>query len=111
MEELETLTGKYGDKGDQLLFKFLNNGLDQSEKKDKAHANFEELLSGKNVKGISESALRYDLTVPFARYVVINRNDIAIPFKRYQIQAVRPLPRVFQCDIDVIGSDSLLYRR
>jgi histidyl-tRNA synthetase len=117
MEALETLTGKYGDEGDQLLFKILNNGLDQTEKKEKARADFEDLLSGKNVKGISERALRYDLTVPFARYVVMNRNDIAFPFKRYQIQAVwrgdKPqrgrYREFYQCDIDVIGSDSLLY--
>jgi len=117
MEALETLTGKYGDEGDQLLFKILNNGLDQTEKKEKARADFEDLLSGKNVKGISERALRYDLTVPFARFVVMNRNDIAFPFKRYQIQAVwrgdKPqrgrYREFYQCDIDVIGSDSLLY--
>jgi histidyl-tRNA synthetase len=117
MEALETLTGKYGDEGDQLLFKILNNGLDQPEKQERARSEFEELLKGKNVKGISERALRYDLTVPFARYVVMNRNDIAFPFKRYQIQPVwrgdKPqrgrYREFFQCDIDVIGSDALLY--
>lgn len=117
MEALETLTGKYGDEGDQLLFKILNNGLDRPEKQEKAKADFEELLSGKNVKSITERALRYDLTVPFARYVVMNRNDITFPFKRYQIQPVwrgdKPqrgrYREFFQCDIDVIGSDALLY--
>jgi histidyl-tRNA synthetase len=117
MEALDTLTGKYGDEGDQLLFKIINNGLDRSEKHEKARADFEEMLSGKNVKGITERALRYDLTVPFARYVVMNRNDIAFPFKRFQIQPVwrgdKPqrgrYREFYQCDVDVIGSDSLLY--
>ncbi len=117
MEALETLTGKYGDEGDQLLFKILNNGLDRPEKHAKARVDFETLLSGKLVKEITERALRYDLTVPFARYVVMNRNEIAFPFKRYQIQPVwrgdKPqrgrYREFFQCDVDVIGSNSLLY--
>lgn len=117
MENIETLTGKYGEEGDQLLFKILNNGLNRPEKREKAQKDFDELLSGKNVSGITERALKYDLTVPFARYVVMNRNEIAFPFKRYQIQPVwrgdKPqrgrYREFYQCDIDVIGSDSLLY--
>ncbi|MDR1593409.1 MAG: histidine--tRNA ligase [Prevotellaceae bacterium] len=113
MENLSTLTGKYGEEGDKLLFKVLNSG------------NFlqnvpVELLSGDKVlpltNKISEKGLRYDLTVPFARYVVQHRNDIILPFKRYQIQPVWRADRpqkgryreFFQCDVDVIGSESLL---
>lgn len=114
MEQLDTLTGKYGDEGDQLLFKILNNG-DYLAK-----AN-EEALHQKDSKqltaSISQRALRYDLTVPFARYVVLNRNDIAFPYKRYQIQPVWRADKpqkgryreFYQCDVDVIGSDSLIY--
>ena len=114
MENLSTLTGKYGDEGDQLLFKVLNNG-DYLAKAD------ETALSEKNSRkltaSISKRGLRYDLTVPFARYVVMNRNDIALPFKRYQIQPVwradRPqkgrYQEFYQCDVDVVGSRSLAY--
>lgn len=114
MEELDTLTGKYGEEGDQLLFKILNNG-DYLEKVD------EKLLSTKDSKGlvssISSRALRYDLTVPFARYVVLNQNDLSFPYKRYQIQPVWRADKpqrgryreFYQCDVDVIGSESLLY--
>lgn len=114
MEELSTLTGKYGDEGDQLLFKILNNG----DYLGKANV---EALENKDSKeltaSISQRALRYDLTVPFARYVVLNRNDISFPYKRYQIQPVWRADKpqkgryreFYQCDVDVIGSDSLLY--
>ena len=88
MENLETLTGKYGDEGDKLIFKILNNGLDNPAKAADARVNFENILLGKNDKRITERALRYDLTIPFARYVAMNFNIITIPFKRYQIQPV-----------------------
>ncbi|MEL6630387.1 MAG: histidine--tRNA ligase [Bacteroidota bacterium] len=110
MENLSVLTGKYGEEGDRLIFKILNNGdflkkaqhLDDSQK-----LSFE----------ISEKALRYDLTVPFARYVVMNRGTLTFPFKRYQIQPVWRADRpqkgryreFYQCDADVVGSDSLVY--
>src|SRR5712672_2008378 len=68
MENLETLMGKYGEEGDKLIFKILNNGLDRSEKHQQAKEDFGKLLQGKNVKGITERALKYDLTIPFARY-------------------------------------------
>ncbi|MFA7044117.1 MAG: histidine--tRNA ligase [Bacteroidales bacterium] len=113
MENLSTLMGKYGEEGDKLLFKILNSGdfigsVDQDE-----------LLAHNSVKltnKISEKGLRYDLTVPFARYVVMHRNDIDFPFKRFQIQPVWRADRpqkgryreFFQCDADVVGSDSLL---
>jgi len=114
MEELSTLTGKYGDEGDQLLFKILNNG----DYLAKANT---EALDNKDSKAltasISQRALRYDLTVPFARYVVLNQNDISFPYKRYQIQPVWRADKpqrgryreFYQCDVDVIGSESLLY--
>jgi histidyl-tRNA synthetase len=113
MENLSTLTGKYGEEGDQLLFKILNSGdflKDIDTQK----------LESKNSKGItfdiSEKGLRYDLTVPFARFVVMNRNEITFPFKRYQIQPVWRADRpqkgryreFYQCDADVVGTDSLL---
>jgi histidyl-tRNA synthetase len=113
MENLTTLTGKYGDEGDQLLFKVLNSGdflkdVDQKQ------------LSTQNSKlitpSISEKGLRYDLTVPFARYVVMNRHEITVPFKRYQLQPVWRADRpqkgryreFYQCDADVVGTNSLL---
>lgn len=113
MENLTTLTGKYGEEGDQLLFKVLNSGdflkdVDTSK------------LESKNSKAItfdiSEKGLRYDLTVPFARYVVMNRHEITFPFKRYQIQPVWRADRpqkgryreFYQCDADVVGTDSLI---
>ncbi len=113
MENLTTLTGKYGEEGDQLLFKILNSGdflKDVDAQK----------LESKNSKGItfdiSEKGLRYDLTVPFARYVVMNRNEVTFPFKRYQIQPVWRADRpqkgryreFYQCDADVVGTDSLI---
>ncbi|GGK70848.1 histidine--tRNA ligase [Rufibacter glacialis] len=112
MENLSVLTGKYGDEGDQLIFKVLNSG------------DFLSKISGEDLEAgykpltrkISEKALRYDLTVPFARYVVMNRNEITFPFKRYQIQPVWRADRpqrgryreFYQCDADVVGTNSLL---
>jgi histidyl-tRNA synthetase len=111
MEQLSTLTGKYGDEGDQLLFKIINSGdylsnttVDDYNKGSKDFLN-----------KISEKGLRYDLTVPFARYVVQHRNDITFPFKRFQIQPVWRADRpqkgryreFYQCDADIIGTDSL----
>lgn len=111
MENIQTLTGKYGDEGDRLIFKVLNSGDYLSK------ANLEENTTSKSLtKQISEKALRYDLTVPFARFVVQNRNDITFPFKRYQMQNVWRADRpqkgryreFYQCDADVIGTNSLL---
>ena len=112
MENLSTLMGKYGEEGDKLLFKVLNSG---DYLKD---IDLEELKEGKVAKvtnAISEKGLRYDLTVPFARFVVQHRNDIQLPFKRFQIQPVWRADRpqkgryreFYQCDADVVGSDSL----
>ena len=107
MENLSTLTGKYGDEGDQLLFKILNSGdfLKDADKKNWETGNWKLATPD-----ISEKGLRYDLTVPFARYVVMNRHEIAFPFKRYQIQPVWRADRpqkgryreFFQCDADVV---------
>jgi len=112
MENLSTLIGKYGEEGDRLIFKILNSG-DYLKKVD-ANVDFD---AKKMTSKISEKALRYDLTVPFARYVVQNQNEITFPFKRYQVQPVwradRPqkgrFREFFQCDADVVGSPSLLY--
>lgn len=113
MENLSTLMGKYGEEGDKLLFKMLNSGdylknapAEMLEQHDYRHL----------IPKISEKGLRYDLTVPFARYVVMHRNDIQFPFKRYQIQPVWRADRpqkgryreFYQCDADVVGSDSLM---
>lgn len=111
IENLSVLTGKYGDEGDQLLFKVLNSGdfaknLDEKDLSQGAKA---------ILPKISEKGLRYDLTVPFARYVVMNQNEITFPFKRYQIQPVWRADRpqkgryreFYQCDVDVIGSQSI----
>jgi len=111
-EHLETLTGKYGEEGDRLIFKILNSG-DYLAKANQAFLDNKE--SKKLTSQISEKALRYDLTVPFARYVVEHRNEIDFPFKRYQIQPVwradRPqkgrFREFYQCDADVVGSNSL----
>ncbi|HEX5668278.1 MAG TPA: ATP phosphoribosyltransferase regulatory subunit, partial [Chitinophagaceae bacterium] len=116
MENLDTLMGKYGDEGDKLIFKILNNGLDNPAKHDQARKNFEEVLAGKNSSGITERALRYDLTIPFARYVAMNHGKLSFPFKRYQVQPVWRADRpqrgryreFFQCDADVVGSTSLM---
>lgn len=112
-ENLQTLTGKYGDEGDQLIFKILNSGDYLSKAPDDL---FKSKSSIKLIFHISEKALRYDLTVPFARYVVMHQNDISLPFKRFQIQPVWRADRpqrgryreFYQCDVDVVGSASLL---
>ena len=114
LENLSTLTGKYGEEGDRLLFKILNNGDYLSKADDAAYQNKD---SNKFTTSVSKRGLRYDLTVPFARYVVMHRNDITLPFKRYQIQPVwradRPqkgrYQEFYQCDVDVVGSASLSY--
>ena len=116
MENIETLMGKYGDEGDKLIFKILNNGLDNPEKQQKIKEDFETILAGKNNKGITERALRYDLTIPFARYVAMNHTQLTFPFKRYQIQPVWRADRpqrgryreFYQCDADIVGSKTLL---
>jgi histidyl-tRNA synthetase len=116
MENLETLMGKYGDEGDKLIYKILNNGLDNPAKKEDAIKNFEKILAGKNEKGITERALRYDLTIPFARYVSMNYGKLTMPFKRYQMQTVWRADRpqkgryreFYQCDADVAGTNSLI---
>ena len=116
MENLDTLMGKYGEEGDKLIFKILNNGLDNKEKEKQVREDFEKILLGKNTKGITERALKYDLTIPFARYVAMNHGQITFPFKRYQIQPVWRADRpqkgryreFYQCDADVVGSNSLL---
>ncbi|MEJ5148566.1 MULTISPECIES: histidine--tRNA ligase [unclassified Sphingobacterium] len=112
-ENLQTLTGKYGDEGDQLIFKILNSGDYLSKAPNDL---VESKSSTKLISYISEKALRYDLTVPFARYVVMHQNDISLPFKRFQIQPVWRADRpqrgryreFYQCDVDVVGSESLL---
>lgn len=111
-ENSDTLMGKYGEEGDRLIFKILNSGDYLSKIDDTLYS---EKNSGRLTVGISEKALRYDLTVPFARYVVQHQNEITFPFKRYQIQPVwradRPqkgrFREFFQCDADVVGSKSL----
>ena len=113
MENLDTLTGKYGDEGDKLIFKVLNSGdfLSKVPSEKLKSQSLQQITSS-----ISEKALRYDLTVPFARYVVMHQNDITFPFKRFQIQPVWRADRpqkgryreFYQCDADVVGSDSLL---
>lgn len=111
-ENSETLMGKYGDEGDRLIFKILNSGDFLAKANVQA---YEVKDSNKLTSSISEKALRYDLTVPFARYVVQHQNEIEFPFKRYQIQPVwradRPqkgrFREFYQCDADVVGSDSL----
>ena len=112
MENLSVLTGKYGGEGDQLLFRVLNSGDFLSK------SNVEDFNEGSKALSpkIAEKGLRYDLTVPFARYVVMNRNDIAFPFRRYQLQPVWRADRpqkgryreFYQCDADVVGTDSLI---
>ena len=114
MENLTTLTGKYGEEGDQLLFKVLNNGDFLARVDEKI---LQEKASNKAVFQLSKRGLRYDLTVPLARYVVMHRNEISFPFKRYQIQPVwradRPqkgrYQEFYQCDVDILGSQSLMY--
>lgn len=107
MESLSTLTGKYGEEGDKLLFRVLKRG----DKLEKA------LQNNPTESDLAEDGLRYDLTVPFARFVVMHQNQISFPFKRYQIQPVWRADRpqrgryreFYQCDVDVVGSDSLIY--
>ena len=116
LENLETLMGKYGDEGDKLIFKILNNGLDNVAKRESSIRNFEEVLAGRNNKHITERALRYDLTIPFARYMAMNSGKLTIPFKRYQIQPVWRADRpqkgryreFMQCDADIAGTYSLI---
>ena len=117
MENLSTLTGKYGDEGDKLIFKILNSGDFWDEAKSrKLKAESFEYSSKSLTPIIAEKALRYDLTVPFARYVVQHQNEITFPFKRFQVQPVWRADRpqkgryreFYQCDADVVGSDSLL---
>ena len=116
MENLETLMGKYGEEGDKLIFKILNNGLNDPKNIDKARTAFDNVLQGKNDKGLTERALKYDLTIPFARYVAMNHGQLTFPFKRYQVQPVWRADRpqrgryreFYQCDADVVGSNSLL---
>lgn len=116
MENIDTLMGKYGEEGDKLIFKILNNGLDNPGKEKQIREDFENILQGKNTKGITERALKYDLTIPFARYVAMNHNQLTFPFKRYQVQPVWRADRpqkgryreFYQCDADVVGSNSLL---
>lgn len=112
MENLSVLTGKYGDEGDQLIFKVLNSGDYLS----KVKTDISSTPSNQLTPQIAEKGLRYDLTVPFARFVVMNRNEITFPFRRYQIQPVWRADRpqkgryreFMQCDADVVGTDSLL---
>ena len=116
MENLETLMGKYGDEGDKLIFKILNNGLDNPSKRENIIKEFEHILSGKNNKNITERALRYDLTIPFARFMAMNQGKLTLPFKRYQVQPVWRADRpqkgryreFMQCDADVAGTYSLI---
>ena len=116
MENLETLMGKYGEEGDKLIFKILNNGLDNPAKQEATTAAFQKVLDGKSSKDLTERALRYDLTIPFARYVAMNHAQLTMPFKRYQMQPVWRADRpqkgryreFYQCDADVVGSSSLL---
>ena len=119
MENIGTLTGKYGEEGDQLIFKVLNSRIHESkdDKKELLKIEFNTSLEKSyNTDLLTEKALRYDLTVPFARYVVMNHNNLIFPFKRYQIQPVWRADKpqkgryreFYQCDADVIGSNSLL---
>jgi histidyl-tRNA synthetase len=116
MENIDTLMGKYGEEGDKLIFKILNNGINDPKNIEKAKAGFEKATEGKTDKSLTERALRYDLTIPFARYVAMNYGQLTMPFKRYQIQPVWRADRpqkgryreFYQCDADVVGSNSLL---
>jgi len=116
MENIDTLMGKYGEEGDKLIFKILNNGLDNPNKEQKTREALEEVFQGKWSKQLTERALRYDLTIPFARFVAMNHGSLVFPFKRYQIQPVWRADRpqrgryreFYQCDCDVVGSSSLI---
>lgn len=119
MENLTTLTGKYGEEGDRLIFKILNNGLHEKKDADKERLNDEWnniLRKPYSSPVVTERALRYDLTIPFARYVVMHQNELAFPFRRYQMQPVWRADRpqkgryreFWQCDVDMVGSISLI---
>lgn len=119
MENLITLTGKYGEEGDRLIFKILNNGLYEKKDadKEKLQQEWQQMLARPYTSvNITERALRYDLTIPFARYVVMHQHEIAFPFRRYQMQPVWRADRpqkgryreFWQCDCDIIGTESLI---
>lgn len=116
LENLETLMGKYGEEGDKLIFKILNNGLGEPKNENKSREGFEKALGGKSTSDLTSRALKYDLTIPFARFVAMNHHELTMPYKRYQVQPVwradRPQKgryREFtQCDADIVGSTSLL---
>ena len=117
MENLSTLMGKYGEEGDRLIFKILNNGLYEKKDQTALNAEWEKMLSKPySSTTVTERALRYDLTIPFARYVVMHQNDLAFPFRRYQMQPVWRADRpqrgryreFWQCDADVVGTNSLI---
>lgn len=117
MENLSTLMGKYGEEGDRLIFKILNNGLHEKKDKDALQKEWNTILEKPYSSTlVTERALRYDLTIPFARYVVMHQNELAFPFRRYQMQPVWRADRpqrgryreFWQCDCDVVGSNSLI---
>src|SRR5690606_6979015 len=117
MEQLSTLMGKYGEEGDRLIFKILNNGLHERKAKEELGQEWARMLEKPyNTPVITERALRYDLTIPFARYVVMHQHELAFPFRRYQMQPVLRADRpqrgryreFWQCDCDVVGSTSLM---
>ncbi len=116
MENLDTLMGKYGEEGDKLIFKILNNGINDPKNIEKSTAGFQKILAGKSSSDLTERALKYDLTIPFARHVAMNNGKLTFPYRRYQIQPVwradRPQKgryREFtQCDVDIVGSIALL---
>ncbi len=116
MENLQTLIGKYGEEGDKLIFKVLNNGLNDPKNREKAEAGFSKVLNGISSPELTERALKYDLTIPFARYVAMNHGSLTFPYKRFQMQPVWRADRpqkgryreFIQCDADVVGSKSLL---
>ena len=117
LENLDTLEGKYGEEGSKLIYKIRSNSSISSEISDDQAVKLNELVPNKWIAGASKLGLRYDLTVPFARFVVQHRNDLTFPFRRYQVQNVwradRPAKGRFreftQCDADCIGSTSLLH--
>ena len=116
MENLDTLLGKYGEEGDKLMYKILNNGISNPKNIEKSKAGFEKVLEGKSSSDLTERALKYDLTIPFARYVAMNHGRLTFPYRRYQVQPVwrgdapqKGRYREFtQCDADVVGSYSLI---
>src|SRR5690606_11795101 len=116
LENLETLMGKYGEEGDKLIFRILNNGLNDPKNVERSRQAFDNVLQGRNDRNLRERALRYDLTIPFARYVAMNHGKLHFPVERYQIQPVWRADRpqkgryreFYRCDADVVGSDSLL---